>query len=98
MSAHTTLPWQVLPPYYVEINTLHAPPRTVAVATSVADAQFIVRAVNAHDDLLAACKAAENWLGEFIDQSLHDDPLAEGEVRLLQDLRAAIAKTEGTQP
>jgi hypothetical protein len=46
-------------------------------------------------DLLEACKAAENWLGEFIDQSLHDDPLAEGEVRLLQDLRTVIAKAEG---
>lgn len=60
-----------------------------------ADAKFIARACNAHDDLLAACKASQNWMREYVTQHCVDDPLADGEVSLFNQLTAAIAKAEG---
>jgi hypothetical protein len=63
-----------------------------------ARAAKIVRAVNSHAELLAACKAAQNWLREYIGQNgCADDPLQEGEVRLHNDLLAAIKKAEAQQ-
>jgi hypothetical protein len=56
-----------------------------------ANAAFIVRACNAHDDLLAACEAARSWLGDFhSDAKSWPDDLA----ALSGKLRAAIAKAK----
>ena len=61
---------------------------TCASATqdNEANAEFIVRARNTHADLLAACKAALRFYGDF--ESVHDGGV-------IAQLRAAIAKAEG---
>jgi hypothetical protein len=51
-----------------------------------ADAEFIVRAVNAHDSLLAVCKELEESAAYW---SEYDTPLG-----IVDRLRAAIAKAE----
>lgn len=55
---------------------------------SEANAAFIVRACNAHDDLLAACKAA------LADRFGADDPCVDADP-ITDQLRAALAKAEG---
>ena len=57
----------------------------VAEFKNAADASFAMRALNSHDDLLAASKAALHYmrLHKYADQAWADD------------LEAAIAKAEG---
>ena len=57
-------------------------------AVAKANSEFIVRAVNAHNDLLAACKAAISWVGG-------DDAARYGNQVVAEILRAAIAKAKG---
>jgi len=60
--------------------------------TKRADADFIVQAVNNHDDLLAACEAALNavcW--DYSEGSL------QARTRLSGQLKAAIAEAKGEQ-
>ena len=67
---------------------LHAPPHRV---TEVAgpDAEFIVRAVNAHNDLVAACDAAlkrcRDAKARFVGRFVGDD-------ELMEQLEHALAK------
>lgn len=53
-----------------------------------ANADFIVRAVNAHDDLLAACEAALQNMKDFCDTSQLD-------MAVRETLEAAINKAKG---
>jgi hypothetical protein len=53
------------------------------------NAEFIVRAVNAHDDLVAVLKRVIIW-GSPKDQGCHTKPFSS----LLVDLEAALAKLE----
>ncbi len=65
----------------------------LGVEETEANAQFIVRACNSHDDLLEACQAVSTSLGEFT-----QDDTVDG---MLMILEAAIAKAEtppGTTP
>ena len=94
---HTKLPWIA----YVEnlghghygkiklVTQKHLDENLLAIGEikSPHDANFIVRAVNAHDDLLAACECVEEKIdsGEYLRT---DD-------REYEDLKAAIAATRG---
>ena len=60
----------------------------IADVVDLADAEYIVRAVNSHADLLDACEAA---LGFLADRMLHAHATA-------GVLREAIAKAKGEQP
>ena len=101
MTEHTATPWifklstskrlafvetanQEYPNYrrIVEISKRHNP-------NFEGDAAFIVRACNAHDDLLAACKAINEWLGtDDAARALPTEP------PWYNQLRAAIAAAE----
>lgn len=67
-----------------------------------ATAAFIVRVVNAHDDLVAACKA---WLDYFHELRAHEDPLDRVakirdsfHAKRIEMTRLAVAKAEDKQP
>lgn len=97
---HTPTPWEVTEPMedYHEFDTPFGYRRengdwsTVGWArcasreSTQANAEFIVRSVNAHDDLLAACRAFVNWYNvdstEFNSDTVYEMA------------RAAIAKAE----
>ena len=64
------------------LEASHYTPHDVCVA----NAAFIVRAVNAHDDLLAACKNAMEVLEPFNAEGTWEEAIA--------PMRAAIAKAE----
>lgn len=92
---HTPTPWRTVAGYG-GINVIGANEYGVALVHQLvglnapqteANAEFIVRAVNCHDELLAACKAA---LGSFekYETQFTSHPL-------FGELRAAIAKAEG---
>ena len=59
-------------------------------AVNLANAEFIIRAVNSHDGLLAACEVAKVLLDEMGWIS-EDTEVCE----LVKQLRAAIAKAKG---
>lgn len=60
------------------------------------DAALIVRAVNVHDELLAASKRALSQYQAFVkEQWLKDDPFHQ---RTMAEISAAIAKAEGGKP
>ena len=73
MSAHAKTPWRFQcevetapgqrPQTFYSLYTVSGPYGHPATCDSAADAEFIVRACNAHDDLLAALKALlpEGW-------------------------------------
>ena len=68
-------------------------PTAITERTMMANARHIVRCVNAHDDLLAACKKAESELKRlFSTYRLHS---AWDELRPI--LTAAIAKADGAE-
>ncbi len=100
---HTPLPWKT----FIRGRVIEVKPKPfglpivgwtgfdesdVPIETHKANARLIVRAVNAHNDLLAACKEARQWLGDA-------PPDGEGEFydelrRVLSIIDAAIAKGE----
>ena len=87
---HTATPWTVFQakaslPAAVTVSGY-------AVATNVrrVDAEFIVCACNAHDDLVAAAKLAL----ALCDRLAKDDDCTEGQPETAHALRAALAKAE----
>ncbi len=62
-------------------------------ATNNANAAFIVRAVNAHDELVAACARTAEWI--VANSALGNMSMLQPEVPVNM-LRAAIAKAEGS--
>lgn len=58
-------------------------------------AEFIVRACNAHDDLLAACKRTLEWLSSF---SMPPTSTIAEKQEHISILEIAIAKSEGREP
>jgi len=60
-----------------------------------ADAEFMLRAANTHDDLLAALKAVSEYYDD-IGPVLGDSKTAHGERMVRVKVRDAIAKAEGT--
>ena len=95
-STHTPVPWISDGGIRVQGNSeghRHAialicppPPYLTSTMYAQANARFIVRACNAHDELLAACEATANLI----------EPIGRPDVQEAHDMaRAAIAKAEG---
>lgn len=70
----------------------------IAKATTQANAEFIVRACNAHEELLAACEAALRRLEHYTAETETCD-LGVPDERALALIRGAIAKAKNqTEP
>jgi hypothetical protein len=101
---HTPTPWETFSTRSngeVCIYDKRKPHQLVASAiqsdreyTAADNAAFIVRACNAHDDLLAACKAAFNSLAAFLDYAPDVAHKCYEPQDALSKLRAAIAAAE----
>lgn len=65
-------------------------------------AAFIVRVVNAHDELLEACQFVKSFFNKLEDDGDYDDPLTEARKRYRAPIHAvldaAIAKATGDNP
>jgi hypothetical protein len=99
MSEHTPLPWtwgkfddeiHIVPLRGEVIAKVCFRNSTVGKLPAEANARFIVRAVNAHDDLLAACRQAEILLQKIV----LDADTPEEVFKCGSALVAAIAKAE----
>lgn len=95
MSKHTPVPWFSLSGGYISASVgpdwyskLVARTQSAIEEDGRANAAFIVRACNAHDDLLEACKEAAEWL----ESGANGDAWA---LAPAKTLRAAIARAEG---
>lgn len=99
---HTPTPWNTTEPQPgVKIAIMAQDGQHVAdvidqglgvdTANMKANADFIVRAVNSHEDLLAACKQA---MGAFVNHLDYDCNESSVERESYRALRAAIAKAE----
>lgn len=88
--AHTPTPWKT-GKKYLGIIEIYAEGKRglVASARSEEDSSLIVRAVNAHDELLAAAKSALDWI-----IAGNDDGQPDLESPHENNLRSAIAKAE----
>jgi hypothetical protein len=73
--------------------TEERPTRADCEAEEQANAEFIVRACNAHDDLVKAALTAQTYLR----LQEHLRPLSLGERGMLEDLDAALAKATGQE-
>lgn len=106
MAEHTKLPWHKDGPVVVGQDwgvvavCRQAKPRNTMV--SIANAEFIVRAANCHEELLAACKMIAAIGGNLPDEHLTDrtgeNDAAHRGLMYCQArgiARAAIAKAEG---
>lgn len=62
--------------------------------TREANAAFIVRAVNAHDDLVAALEAAVRYVDDVSEATIFGDN-DHADYDLLDELRTALAKAKG---
>jgi hypothetical protein len=72
----------------------------VPAGQNEANAAFIVRACNAHDDLLAALRSAERWLSEMHSETVEGEATEMRDVHsaaweVIDGYRAAIAKAGG---
>jgi len=67
MTQHTRIPWHKDPDLPQVVTDDHNP-RVIATCQRSVDAQFVVRACNAHDALVAACEAAKCDLTAAIDR------------------------------
>lgn len=88
MLPHTPTPWE----HGQYLWSIDAEGIEVAQANTVEDAAFIVRACNAHEDLLAACEALEASLLAAFEEK---PKLFEQAITLAH---AAIAKAKASGP
>lgn len=109
--AHTPGPWKVNasglghggPWDRIEIETCEPGGGTVVatvnkmISAGSANAAFIVRAVNSHDDLLAALKACLDWHIELVNSGDAGFWNAEDD-DCVKQARAAISKATGATP
>lgn len=92
--AHTPTPWTFVP-WHIEEGppAVRAPEGWVVAHTaSDSDAEFIARAANCHDELLAKLKEVLDFYDAL--PTAH----AVGEVELLDSITTLIAKATGGQP
>ena len=91
----TPRPWVVdddYPDVYGGVSTITGRPVLVAQAETLANAELIVRAVNAYDDLVAALSNALIHLGK---KNMSDEVLTS----VMRQCSAALAKARGeTEP
>ena len=102
---HAPLPWHVGPYYKHDIESREGRVAECVMFGSpraAANAEFIVRAVNAHDDLLATLKWAERQLAALVSEDDGNGSFIRGTGTELvgfyagrEQIRAAIAKAEG---
>ncbi len=105
---HTPTPWRIVDDSELTIADAHGGSAIAYLnmdpneKVRYADAAFIVRAVNAHDDLLAACKDALRKLDLVVmNAMITPSMLGNGSraigsyIATVDALRAAIAKAEG---
>lgn len=112
MSGHTPTPWHIVPPDEPYADITIAGARDIARlwlddapvhdfnCQQSSNAEFIVRAVNAHDDLLAACEDALSTMRVAVEAGLQDFSKQEtAEIvenhSTVKALRNAIAKARG---
>ena len=107
-SAHTALPWRTqeiethhwqiiddnvrqvgIVRHWPEKDGLNSPR---SLAETAANAEFIVRAVNSHEELLAALRDSEKWMTHSLVELREGNG---GMVRATKAARAVIAKAEG---
>lgn len=100
MREHTPTPWRWLP----EEGQFIVAAKDLIVAEipcqgcNPADGEFIVRACNSFDDLLAAAKAFVSWVDDCWDSwaiNDRDTPKAKADY---EAAKAAIARAEAKQP
>ncbi len=101
MSKHTKGKWEVMDEYFVACNSgviaktyLGVPASKKVEAKWKANADFIVRACNSHDELLEACKKA---ISTFKNDSHYGDKFFNGENSTIRYLELAISKAENTK-
>jgi len=101
-ATHTPLPWKVIKPQHghdtkYRCVQIGSDPTYSTLELKPEDARFIVKAVNSHDELLAACK----WIVDFCEE--HDQWFFHGtegrpedgaEFEWLATTKAAIARAE----
>jgi len=95
MAGYSPLPWvwdSSKDELYSSVSNL-----VIARFLEDADAAFIAQACNAHDDLLAACEAAREFVRD-ISPDGHPEDLSEADFSQMADmLDAAIAKARGEE-
>lgn len=93
---HTQTPWEIHPGSPSVVRDTDG--NIVAEGCGNKDADFIVRAVNAHDELLAALIGMVKTVQYYADQPAHVPftEMAFNEMSdVMKDARAAIAKSKG---
>lgn len=93
-----TLPWHLGPHYHTDIysrNGFVAETRPMQTPYAEANAEFIVRACNAYDDLLEALKEALRYLDDGDPETDFIKSFETGRSVSITRLRAALAKAEG---
>ncbi len=95
-SEHTPTPWkfkqEMKTGMFLVIGPQNEDIAVVDEGFGGGDTQFIVRAVNAHDDLVAAAQNARNVLAALITGDLKG---VKADSAALLALRSALAKAEG---
>lgn len=103
MSKHTPVPWRVSGGFNMKVRAGESTeiadcagddaPKTASECA--ANAAFIVRACNAHDDMLAACRSAVVYLHEFLKGWAGKERREQADHDLIDPIRQAIAKATG---
>lgn len=101
MSDHTPTPWHA---NGTTVTTIGLRPLYVLAQTGTvggqcageekATAAFIVRACNAHDDLVEALELAVQYVGKGVAEGAYDGCIMPGE-KALDAIEAALAKAKG---
>ncbi len=101
MSKHTKLPWKITDEnragdIYIgnkDMHVLIVTPQLLGDSTGPANAEYIVRACNSHEDLLKACEKSWKLLQEVARMNIQPFPTMA--VDLNNELRELIAKATG---
>lgn len=107
MTQHTRTPWRTDPDYCNDIQTSDGKltiasiwheeggPWLPPLEEAEANAAFIVRACNAHDDMLSALRDVAEYLGDEPVAPSYPSAHHAATVALIRSVRAAIARAEG---
>ena len=97
MSSTYPKPWSLSGMFAGSHRVVDANGYEVSLCDDLPTALEIVSAVNSHADLLAACEAAEKFMGTLT-QWANSDPAQQSEAfAVLQSVKAAISKARGAQ-
>jgi hypothetical protein len=99
---HTKTPWKVAEVYINNspnqwhITTGKWGDKSIAAVNSKENAEFIVQAVNSHDELLEACKATLEHMRQEVNEPIEWADILDNENTICHQLNKAISKAEGT--